>query len=162
PLKKTCEDYRSGQVNPATPTATATPNPALTATQLKTVKNAAIAAGRYFPVGSCPTELSQLSGNPTYVEDPCGLSYSDDVAHSAASPGFLVLRDGTFELNGNALFYGTVYAVNVLNLVIVPVVGIHGTAQLVGTLVVDGKGGVAIGSSGGKTEEAENFVYNPT
>jgi hypothetical protein len=65
-----------------------------------------------------------------------------------------VLINGTLRLNGNAEFFGTVYAANAQGSSGV-VVEVHGNAAVVGSIVVDGNGGISFGSS------HENFTYNP-
>jgi Tfp pilus assembly protein PilX len=156
-----CEEYEKPpkeQVKPETKTATPTPNPALTSEQLTAIKNAAKSGGHYFKKGECPSELASLSGNPVFVEGPCTLSYTGGLGNSSSSFGFLVIEEGTFELNGGGEFYGTVYAVNKQKSSGV-VVAVHGAARLIGSIVVDGNAGISLGSSG--KEEYENFVYSP-
>jgi hypothetical protein len=64
-----------------------------------------------------------------------------------------VLVNGTFRLNGNAEFFGTVYAVNAQNSA-GTVVELHGNSKFHGSIVVDGNGGISLGSSKG------NFEYS--
>jgi Tfp pilus assembly protein PilX len=156
-----CEEFREGQVQPYQKKPPP-PEHALSASQLATLKTAAKAANTYFGPGTCPKNLNELSGLPAYVEGPCALSFTGkEVANSEAKPGFLVLVNGTFELNANTEFFGTVYAVNAQKSAEV-VVTLHGHSKLTGSILVDGAGGISFGSSGsgGKKEEVENFVYN--
>jgi Tfp pilus assembly protein PilX len=159
-----CEKFREGQVEPDTKVA-APPAQTLSASQLESVKNLAKAAtpSRYFGAGTCPSSLAEVSGAPTYVEGPCNLSFTGNgTGNSAEKPGFLVIANGTFTLNATTTFYGTVYAVNAQNSSEV-VVELHGHSKLIGSIVVDGNGGLSFGSSGNggkKEEEVENFVYN--
>jgi Tfp pilus assembly protein PilX len=157
-----CKKYDNGhekehtdQISPDTTNAPASPSPTLSATQLKALEEQARWAGTYWPTGSCPPSLPAASGFPTYVEGPCSLSYTTGVANSAASPGFLILNQGTLELNGNAEFYGVIYALNPTNSP-KAVVTVHGTANVYGAIVVDGNGGIDFGSS------AANLIYEPT
>jgi Tfp pilus assembly protein PilX len=159
-----CEEFRTGQVSPDT-TVAAPPEQTLSASQLESVKNLAKAAvpSRYFAAGTCPKSLAEVSGGPVYVEGPCNLSFTGNgTANTLEKPGFLVLANGTFQLNATTTFYGTVYAVNAQKSSGV-VVELHGHSHLVGSIVVDGNGGLSFGSSGNggkKEEEVENFVYN--
>lgn len=159
-----CKVYRPGpptsQVEPDTTSAAPGPAHTLTAAQLEAVKSAARAANTYFASGTCPSSLKEMSGEPVYVEGPCELSANSGVGNSAAMPGFLVIQNGTFTLDSNAEFFGTVYAVNEQESNGV-VVELHGKSKLTGSIIVDGNGGIKFGSSGGKGGEAnENFVYD--
>src|SRR6202035_3312742 len=148
----TCKIYREGQVSPDTTGATANPSPTLSTSELEAQKAKAISAGTYFAAGKCPETLEATSGTPAYVEGPCDISFTGGSGNTEAKPGFLILVNGTFKLNGNANFYGTVYAVNAQGSSEV-VVELHGTSHLTGSIVVDGNGGISFGSS------KENFVY---
>jgi parallel beta-helix repeat protein len=148
-------DKTKGQVNPDTTSVGPSPNPTWSASQLETIKAQAKAAGTYFAAGKCPANLAELSGKPTYVEGPCELAYISGIGNSKNAPGFLVIVNGTLNLNGNAEFFGTVYAVNAQNSSGV-VVEVHGNSTITGSIAVDGNGGISFGSS------KENFVYDNT
>jgi Tfp pilus assembly protein PilX len=153
----TCKIYTKGvQVTPDTTTICTACSPSLlTATQLESLKSQAKANGTYFKAGTCPTSMAALTGAPTYVEGPCTLGeFTGGVANSNASPGFLVLYNGTLKIAGNAVFYGVVYAVNAQKSS-EGVVSSQGTGKIVGAIDVDGLGTVKVGSS------APNLVYDP-
>lgn len=143
-LGTACTSYsKAAQVSPDTVAATpASPAVTLTATQLLGVKAVAKANNTYFAAGSCPTS-AQLTGTPVYVEGPCAVS---GPGNSAALPGYTVVVNGTFDLGGNASFYGVVYAVNA-QAATGDVVTIHGNGHIYGGVTVDGTGTVGIGSS---------------
>jgi type II secretory pathway pseudopilin PulG len=153
-----CEQWeeKKEQISPNTTKAPAAPSPLLSEAQLATLKTQAQAAGafRSGAQGNCPTSLGQTSGLPAYIEGCGALRMSGGVGNSPASPGFLVLADGTLELKGNATFYGVIYARNPSNS---PgaVVALGGTAQVVGAIDVDGNGGIELGSS------KANLIYEP-
>lgn len=149
-----CKNYSAGQVSPDTTGAPATPSPTLTVTQLEGLKYQAKANGTYFKTGECPASMAALSGAPAYVEGPCNLSFAGGEANSQELPGFLVLYNGTLSLNGNATFYGVVYAVNAQGST-GEVVIVHGTAKIVGAVDIDGPGTLGLGSS------AANLIYDP-
>jgi Tfp pilus assembly protein PilX len=159
-----CEKFREGQVEPDTKVP-APPEQTLSPSQLESVKNLAKAAipSRYFAAGTCPSTLAEISGAPVYVEGPCNLSFTGNgTGNTAEKPGFLVIANGTFQLNANTTFYGTVYAVNAQKSSGV-VIELHGHSKLIGSIVVDGNGGISFGSSGNggkKEEETENFTYS--
>jgi Tfp pilus assembly protein PilX len=143
------------QVKPPT-RVEATPNPAKSEAQRLELRAAAQAEGHYYAAGVCPTSLEALVGLPAYVEGPCNLSFSGGVGNSSEKPGFLVLVNGTFSLNGSATFFGTIYAVNAQASSGV-VVEVHGNGHVFGTVVVDGNGGMSFGSSG---QGAANLTYS--
>ncbi len=156
-----CEEYRPGQVEPNTTNAAPTPSPALTASQRESLKVTAEVAGRFFPKGKCPASFSQLAGEPTYIEGPCELSFKgNEVLNSEANPGFIVLQNGTLELDGGDEYNGTIYAVNEQKSSGI-VVHLQGKSRVRGSIVVDGTGGIQFGDSGGKGhEENENYIYS--
>jgi Tfp pilus assembly protein PilX len=147
-------DRVHGQVTPDTTNAAPNPPVTLTASQLEGVKAWAKVNKTYFPSGTCPGSLAELTGKPAYVEGPCELFYHEGTANSEKEPGFLVLVNGTLRMNGPALFFGTVYAVNAQNSAGV-IVEVAGNATIVGGIDVDGNGGIAFG------ESHENLIYNP-
>jgi type II secretory pathway pseudopilin PulG len=147
-------DKLHGQVNPDTTHVAGDPSVTLSASQLEGIKAEAKINKTYFAAGTCPGSLAELRGKPTYVEGPCELSYTVGTGNSEKEPGFLVLINGTFKLNGNAEFFGTVYAANAQSSS-GAVVDVHGDANVTGSIVVDGNGGISFGSS------HENFTYNP-
>ncbi len=159
-----CKSYRSGQVSPDTTSATAANTPTFTSMQLAGLKAIAIANGTYWGPGSsngtCPSSITQLTGDPVYVAGPCTLSYTGNgQANSSATPGFLVIANGTLELSGTTTFYGIVYDANQQAATGTPcnnsdVVYLHGNATLQGSIIVDGNGTVCFGSSG------TNLIYD--
>jgi type II secretory pathway pseudopilin PulG len=158
-----CEKYPPGkeQIVPDTTGVSPSPSPTWSASELATEKKAAESAvpSTYFKTGTCPGSLAELTGKPTYVEGPCDLSFTGGTGNSAAKPGFLILNNGTLKLNGNAEFFGTVYGVNAQASSGI-IVEVHGNAQITGTAVVDGNGGLSFGSSGGQGNG--NIIYNPS
>jgi Tfp pilus assembly protein PilX len=147
-------DKVHGQVTPDTTNVAANPSVTLTASQREGIKAEAKLNKTYFAPGTCPGSLAELKGKSTYVEGPCALSYTEGTGNSEKEPGFLVLVNGTFKLDGNAEFFGTVYAANAQNSS-GAVVQVHGNAKITGSIVVDANGGISFGSS------HENFTYNP-
>ena len=151
-----CLQYQSskGQVQPpAVRVDSAGSSSALTLTQLQSLEQQAAAAGTFFN-GTCPTQASQLTSvnaAPVVIAGPCGsggnMSFTGNtVINSSASPGVLVIENGTITLGGNATFYGMLYCLNRQN-TSGAVVTISGNASLQGLIAVDGNGGVVAGSS---------------
>ena len=151
-----CQNFSTGQISPYNNASPPRPSPAVTATQLASVKSQAQAKGTYFTPPNCPpSSITALNGAPTYVEGCGTLSYNNGTANSAGTPGWLVLADGTIDFNGNATFYGTIYAVNGQNSSGI-VVNVHGNALIQGAVDVDGPGGVGLGQS------KMNLIYDTT
>ncbi|HWG09391.1 MAG TPA: hypothetical protein VN672_10340 [Solirubrobacteraceae bacterium] len=154
-----CEswDESKNQVSPPpTKPATPTPSPLYNAEQLAGLRSQALAAGTFHSgaAGTCPSTLEETKGLPAYIEGCGDLKMTGGIGNSYASPGFLVIADGTLELKGNAEFFGTIYAVNPTNLSSAVVI-LGGTAQVVGAIDVDGRGGIELGSS------KANLIYDP-
>ena len=94
------------------------------------------------------------SGHLVYVEGPCAVEGGgNEVANSEASPGFLIIANGTLFMNGTSAFYGVVYCVDKQGSN-KEVIELQGTAKIVGGLDVDGSGGASFNASG------ENVVYS--
>jgi Tfp pilus assembly protein PilX len=153
-----CEEWdkSKNQVSPDTTGAAPVPSPILSEEQLAAVKSQAIALGTFRSpsVKGCPGSLAETNGLPAYIEGCGNLTLTGGVGNSSASPGFLVLADGTLTLLGNAEFFGVIYARNPTNSASA-IVSLGGTSSVVGAIDVDGKGGIEFGSSG------VNFSYNP-
>jgi hypothetical protein len=148
----TCLDYvaAKGQVWPNLYRADSSVPPAMSSSDLTALKAQAQSAGTYY--STCPS--APPSGRIVYVESgPCTWT-GNQVANSQTSPGMLILANGTISIGGGVTFYGILYAVNGGNLA-TDVITIGGNAQVVGAVVVDGPGGVAVGSS------KLNITYDP-
>jgi hypothetical protein len=157
-----CADYSAskGQVQPPTvQTTSTTSNQALTATQLQTLESQAAAAGTLHSGSTdCPSTSvglsSPASGAPVVIQGPCTINISSNMQiNSAASPGVLVIENGTFTLGGTSNFYGLIYMVN-KQASSGSVVTIGGNATIQGSVNIDGAGGITAGSS--KT----NLIYD--
>lgn len=150
-----CESYREGQLkNAKVNPPPGAPSPTLSATQLAAFRQAAESLHTYYPAGSCPTGLP--SGKPVFVQGPCVVSGGKtEVGNSKEHPGFLVIANGTFEMGGQAEFWGTVYCRNEQESSGV-VVKVGGNANLIGEIVVDGKGGIEAGEN-----HQRNVEYDP-
>jgi Tfp pilus assembly protein PilX len=146
-----CQIYQAdkGQIQPPAVTSDPNGNSALTPSELQQLEQQAIAAGTFWPTGTCPSasSLSSVGGAPVVIQGPCNISVTTGIQiNSAASPGALVIENGTFAIGGTASFYGLIYAVNKQGSS-GNVVTIHGNATVQGSVVVDGLGGVILGSS---------------
>ncbi|HEY4450937.1 MAG TPA: hypothetical protein VGN13_05025 [Solirubrobacteraceae bacterium] len=150
-----CEKYRAGQIaNAKVNPPPGAPSPTLSASQLATYRLTAEAEKTYYGPGKCPTGLP--SGKLVFIEGSCAVSGGKkEVGNSQEHPGFLVIVNGTFELGGQAEFWGTVYAANKQASTEI-VVKIGGNAVLHGELDVDGNGGIEVGEN-----HQKNLEYDP-
>lgn len=148
--KAECEKYRKeegfSQVSPdTTETTPESPSSTMTASQLEAVKKQAESAGTYYASGQCPSGLP--SGTLVYIEGPCEVEGgANETANTEASPGFLVIANGTFSMGGTSTFYGVIYMVNKQGSN-GAVLSLQGNAHIIGAVNVDGNGGVEFGSS---------------
>jgi type II secretory pathway pseudopilin PulG len=141
-------NYQANYVDPNGGYAT------LSASQLYALKQTAIAAGTYFPAGTCPT-----AGLPgvVYVENANCVYQSNTVWNSDAAPGALIFASGTVTFNGTLNFYGIVYMANgqgsvptsgpctSAQLGSTPVFTVHGGGNMYGGVFVDKCGMVDAG-----------------
>jgi Tfp pilus assembly protein PilX len=155
-----CANYQAdkGQIQP--PLVTTDPNgsSALTLTQLQQLEQQATSSGTFWAAGTCPSSIASLSsvgGAPVVIQGPCNISVGgNNIVNSAASPGALIIENGTFTIGASAYFYGLIYCVNKQNSS-GSVINITGNGTIQGAVTVDGLGGVTIGSA--KT----NLIYDP-
>lgn len=157
PEGKQCAEYEKGnkeQVGPGEVVEEKGTSPAIPATTLASLRKEAEAEGTYDAPGQCPKGLPV--GKLVYVEGPCKIEGGkNEVANSLASPGFLIIVNGTLTMGGSSKFYGVIYGLDQQgsnNYV----VRLEGSAEVNGAIIVDGSGGVSLSSSG------TNLVYNPT
>jgi Tfp pilus assembly protein PilX len=108
------------------------------------LKARAIADGTYY--ASCPPTLP--SGDIIWIE-----SGDCTATGGAGTATMLIINNGTYSLNGNATFYGVIYAINAQNSSGI-VVSVHGNATVTGGVLIDGNGMFDAGSS------KENLVFD--
>jgi Tfp pilus assembly protein PilX len=142
-------DKGKGQVSPDrvySPPAVSPPPMGMDPLQLSRFRDEAKANGTYYDSG-CPPSLT---GKVVFVETNftvnCGGNDYKDTYNSAASPGVLIIANGTLELSGNkTTYYGFVYMLNRQGSS-GDVLTVHSNATLQGAVSVDGNGGVKTGS----------------
>lgn len=182
PEGQKCEEYEVAkeQVSPAIEEKAKTSATTLTTRQLETLKSEAQAHGTFYSASApyhCPTSMSELEGvklststpsprAPVYIEG-CGelkvtangeANCEPSKPEEPESPGFLVLANGTFELGGKSRYCGIIYAANLENLK-AAVIKLQGGTVVVGSIIVDGSGGIEFGSSGSGGNPA-NLVFD--
>jgi Tfp pilus assembly protein PilX len=148
-------DPTKGQIQPDTATVDAgASSSAISPSQLQALERQAAAAGTLYT--TCPPgSLNSVLSAPVVVKTatPCSVSINGGSINSGASPGVLVVENGTLSMGGNARFYGLVYMVNQQGSS-GAVVSITGTASIQGVVAIDGNGGITAGSSG------TNLIYD--
>ncbi|MGI8513282.1 MAG: hypothetical protein ACR2NH_11735 [Solirubrobacteraceae bacterium] len=148
-----CVDYEAskGQVSPDTTTLGYTGGNALSAEALDRLRERAIANGTYYATG-CP---ANPSGALVFVQSG-NCSYNDSAGpccNSQAAPGVFIIASGTLSLTGNIVFAGVIYLANQQNSSDY-LVNLGGTVTILGSVAIDGNGGLSAGASGA------NVVYD--
>jgi type II secretory pathway pseudopilin PulG len=155
PSGKECAEYERNheQVGPGEVVEEKGTSPAIPATVLPALRSEAEGSGTYYASGKCPNGLP--TGKLVYVEGPCSIEGgANEVGNSLASPGYLIIVNGTLKMAGSSKFYGVVYDLDQQgsnNWV----VRLEGSAELNGGIIIDGNGGASLSASG------VNLVYNP-
>lgn len=145
-----CKDWDRAQHVGPNAEVKVVPNqrPGLTPETIERMREYAKANNTYYASG-CPN----LAGEVVFLERANCSYTSNPVWNSAQSPGVLIIGSGTLSLSGNATYYGVIYHVNGSDGVGPEINGtvltVHGTGCILGAVVVDGPGGVEVGSSGG-------------
>jgi Tfp pilus assembly protein PilX len=143
-------DQNKGQVSPPDSVQTGFTGRALPVNAVDDFRRRAKALGTYYATG-CP---ASLTGQVVFIENGNCPSYTGGTFNSAASPGLVVINNGTLTLGGNVTYYGVIYAANAQN-VTGDVITLGGTATIQGAIAVEGGGAVVAGSS------KLNIVYDP-
>jgi hypothetical protein len=80
-------------------------------------------------------------------------------------PGVLIIGSGTLSLSANTTYHGVIYHVNGSDNVGPQLSGtvlrLHGNGCVDGAVVVDGNGGIEVGSSSGASKCDGNIGFNP-
>lgn len=145
---------RLEQVGPnATVVTNPTQPPAMTVDAIERMRETARANGTYYASGCVPT----LAGAVVFIERAdCAAKYDllgNQSWNTPASPGVLIIGSGQLKLGGNALYYGVVYHANGSDGVGPAseghVLEVADNSCIVGSVVIDGGGGLYVGTSGG-------------
>jgi hypothetical protein len=149
--KSSCLNYDAtkGQVSPPAYQINYPAGSLVTSDQLNAMRGIAKTNNTYYSSG-CP---STLTGALVFIENGT-CSFNTGAFNSLASPGMVVIATGTLSLGGNATYNGLVYAANLQGSTGY-VVSIGGCAKLIGSVAVDGLGGVLAGACG------TNIAFNP-
>jgi hypothetical protein len=113
----------------------------------------------YFASG-CPS----LAGEIVFLEFASCDYTGNNEWNTAAQPGVLIIGSGTLSLSGNTTYHGVIYHVNGSDLVGTQlsgtVLGLHGNGCVDGAIVIDGPGGLEVGSSSGASKCDGNISFN--
>jgi hypothetical protein len=133
--------------------------PALSLETIERMRTFARANGTYYETG-CPS----LAGDIVLLERADCEYTSNNEWNSTARPGVLIIGSGTLSISGNSVYHGVIYHVNGSDGVGTPLAGtvltVHGNGCVDGAVVVDGQGGVQVGSSGGASQCTGNIDFN--
>jgi hypothetical protein len=128
---------------------------------IERMREFAKANNTYYASG-CPS----LTGEIVFLEQANCSYESNPEFNTAAKPGVLIIGSGTISIGpGNAIYHGVIYHVNGSDGVGTPlsttVVRVHGNACVDGAIVIDGAGGLEVGSSGSTRCGDGNISFNP-
>jgi len=145
--------------------------PALSPEKIDRLRETAKALGTYYPSGaSCPTN-AQLTGSLVFIEKSNNCDYALTASgqwNSQANPGVLVIGSGKISFSSNKdTYYGVIYNVNGSDKQPAsPSLQSSGTVVLIsnacifGSIVIDGPGGLEVGSNNGANYCDGNVKYD--
>ena len=152
-----CDDWDKGkgQVSPNTVKSNLSQPSALTPESLEILRERAKAQGNRYD--GCAPSL-QGAGGPgeiVFMENAEGCNYNGNANYNTtAKPGYVVIAKGTPKITGNSEFHGVIYHANTDNSSAM-LIDMRGNTVVHGAVVIDGAGGLTVGSS------KENLVYDP-
>jgi hypothetical protein len=161
PQSENCIDLdpvKGPQIQPPTNVSRVTSPSAIGGNELAALEDVARANGTLYD--SCP---ANPNGDVVYVKNAgeCRYTNSAPAAPGASiccntdeDPGLYIVERGTVDFGGNIEFWGVVYNANLDNSTSQYLVETSGTAAIRGGVLVDGPGGVYVGSSG------DNIVFD--
>jgi hypothetical protein len=156
-----CEDWeRPEHVGPnATVNIVPDQRSGLTPDTVARMRDFAKSNGTYFANG-CP----DLAGEIVFLEYANCKYTGNDEWNTTAKPGVLIIGSGTLELSGTTTYHGVIYHVNGSDDVGTPINGtvltVQGNGCVDGAIVVDGAGGLTVGSSSGASKCEGNIGFN--
>lgn len=139
------------QISPNVLTTNLPAAPAISGAARARLRARAIAEGTYYT--GCPT-AEQLTGAVVYIAAGSCSYTSNTVVNTLERPGTIIQESGSIVFNGTMVVHAVVHHANLAN-VDTGIVQVHGNAQVIGGVLVDGPGTLVAGSS--KT----NVLLNP-
>lgn len=165
PSGKPCADYQEskGQISPPGSIVQEPPQttPTMSEAQLARFKTVAQSSNPPTYYTSCP---SSLTGDAVYIDVPSGTTCSftgNSVFNSQQNPGFVIMPKGKMTLGGGVTYYGVMYFGNQAPGTTGAVLSIGGNATVYGGVIIDGGGGLDVGSSGSGGRNLANLKYDP-
>jgi hypothetical protein len=158
----TCQDWgRTVHVGPnATVNVVPNQRPGLSPETVERMREFAKANNTYY-AGGCPS----LAGEVVFLESANCAYTGNSEWNTTAQPGVLIIGSGTLSLSANTTYHGVIYHVNGSDNVGPQLNGIvlrlHGNGCVDGAVVIDGPGGLEIGSSSGASKCDGNVHFNP-
>ena len=158
----TCKDWgRDVHVGPnATVNVVPNQRPGLSPESVERMREFAKANNTYYASG-CPS----LAGEIVFLESANCDYTGNSEWNTKAVPGVLIIGSGTLSLSANTTYHGVIYHVNGSDDVGPKLSGtvlrLHGNGCVDGAVVVDGAGGLEIGSSSGASKCKGNIGFNP-
>lgn len=159
-----CNNYQAdkGQVTPdgAIVQEPAQSAPTMDAAQLERFKAVANGTSPKTYYTSCP---ASLTGAVVYIDLPAATQCSygaNDTFNTAAAPGMVIMPRGTLTLGGGVTYNGVIYMGNLQNSA-ETVLSVGANASVVGGVIIDGSGGVEVGSSGAGGQNEPNLKFAP-
>jgi Tfp pilus assembly protein PilX len=145
-LSSTCLQYDSthtiDQISPDTASGNSTAGNAVSAADQAALKFQAQANGTYY--ATCPTNMP--SGPVVWIDSGNCSWTGTATLNSSASPGVIIINNGTIAVGGTLTYYGLLYGINA-QASSGTVISTIGNAQVFGAILVDGNGGVGAASS---------------
>jgi hypothetical protein len=157
-----CQDWsRDVHVGPnATVNVVPNQRPGLSPETVERMREFAKANNSYYASG-CPS----LAGEIVFLESANCAYTGNSEWNTATVPGVLIIGSGTLSLSANTTYHGVIYHVNGSDNVGPKLSGtvlrLHGNGCVDGAIVVDGNGGVEVGSSSGASKCDGNIGFNP-
>lgn len=156
-----CQDWeRDKNVGPnAEVRVVGNQRPALSPETVERMREFAKLNNTYYESG-CP----DLAGEIVFLERANCDYTSNNEWNTTAKPGVLIIGSGRLSISGTSIFHGVVYHVNGADGVGPELTGtvltVHGNGCVDGVVVVDGRGGVQVGASGGASQCTGNIDFN--
>ena len=126
--------------------------------QVDRFKSAAQSANPPTYFTSCP---ASLTGAIVFIDLPTATQcqyQGNSTYNSAAQPGVVIMRQGSIRLRGGVTFYGLLYLRNEQGSTGI-VADIGGNGGVVGSVTIDGAGGLDAGSNGNSGTNTSNITY---
>jgi hypothetical protein len=144
--------------------------PALSPEKIERLRETAKALGTYYPSGAACPASNVLNNSLVFIEKSNDCDFTITAGgqwNSAASPGVLVIGSGMVQFTSNKdTYYGVVYNINGSDQPSQPSLSSSNTVVMIknacifGSIVIDGPGGLEVGSNNGANYCNGNMQYD--